>query len=241
MTPEFVREVKAHLNETDHRLDLRDIAKAQPGFEWAEDAELEDIDLGGLGLVVRGGASSQTLRLNWPTPAQHSGELEARFMELLAAAKAALGQPLQLLPTDLYGVGQLVLPHAPEAVFAALAAVGHYPQWLPMVGVVLASSHNPLQLGTGLSIQPRGQPDVTMQLVVGALEANRVLCWHELGGHQHKLEFRIEPTATGSQLSVGIGSHASVAVDEIAEHNHKLGKVAEVVAKKLQTFLGARA
>jgi hypothetical protein len=241
MTAEFVAEVKTHLNESDHRLDLRDIAKTQPEFDWAEDARLEDIDLNGMVLLVRGANQSQTVRLNWQSPAEHSGQLEGRFMELLALAKAALGQPLELQPTDLFGTGQHHLPQNTEAVFAALTRVGDYPQWLPMVGVLVSSSHNPLQLGSSLCIQPRGQPDVTMHLVVQEFAADSLLCLHEVGGHRHKLEFRLSAVAAGSDLKVGMGSHASVAADEIEEHNVKLGKVAEMIAKKLHTFLGGTA
>jgi uncharacterized protein YndB with AHSA1/START domain len=236
MTPEFIEEIKTHLN-AEHRKDLRDIAKVHAGLVWALDASLETIDLRGMQLHVVGAETTQTVFVAWQNPAEHSGQLEARFMALLTQAQTALGQPLELVQTDLYGTGRHSLTFAPERVFAALTNPDHYPQWLPMVGVVVASSHNPLRLGSSLRFQPRGQPDVTMQMQVATFEDNHSFALHEHGVHQHKLEFRVTPRAEGCQLEVGMGSHASLEAAEIEEHNQKFGKLAEMIARKLQVFL----
>jgi uncharacterized protein YndB with AHSA1/START domain len=236
MTPEFIEEIKTHLN-ADHRKDLRDITKVHAGLVWALDASLETIDLRGMQLHVVGTETTQTVFVAWQNPAEHSGQLEARFMALLTQAKTALGQPLELVQTDLYGTGRHSLTFAHEQVFAALTNPDHYPQWLPMVGVVVASSHNPLRLGSSLRFQPRGQPDVTIQMQVEHLKNDHSFALHENSAHQHKLEFQVTPVAQGCQLEIRMGSHASVEVSEIEEHNRKFGKLAEIIARKLQGFL----
>lgn len=91
LTDKLLAAIARHLNQ-DHLEDMLACAKASASLDWAEQARVDALDAAGITLEVSdGGDTVQSLRLDFPTPAQGVLSLRRILGALISESRSELG------------------------------------------------------------------------------------------------------------------------------------------------------
>ena len=82
--------IAKHLNQ-DHLEDMLACVKGIAGLDWAEQAQVVGLDAAGIDLAVSGGGNAQTVRIDFPSPANGVLAFQRIVGALIAEGRTELG------------------------------------------------------------------------------------------------------------------------------------------------------
>jgi uncharacterized membrane protein len=99
----------------------------------------------------------------------------------------------------------------PEVVWSVMQDVERWPEWTASTQRVKRLDDGPFALGSRARIKQPGFPEVEWQ--VTSIEPGRSFAWETRAPGQHMVGIhRIEPTDSGSRVTLGVRSSGPVAV-----------------------------